>query len=522
MNATTDRRWARAQRYIADNQIDAAKMTLESLVRQSPERTDARMLLSSVILNSGRMREAAHHALLASDNAMADAESVSAIAHCLLRLGEVVAARDCLQRFDARSLRDCRLLIVLAHVHQKLGDHPAALALLDRAESLGASDADFRYFRGLQLQFSGRVDEARQELEQCLALGPTYGRAVLTLTRMSEQTPQSNKLDYVQRQLKKVAPGSEDHAALEFAQFEIAEDLQRYDQAFGALQRANSIMYARQSHDIARDDALFDDLIARMTPAFVASGAERCEGPNPIFIVGLPRSGTTLLDRILDRHSMVISTGERNDFPRQLRWVADCHGHEIIDETLLALVEHLDYQQLARRYLGQTQWRANGLPYFIDKLPPNYLLVGLIHRAFPHAPILHIQRDAMDVCFSNYKAMFGDTHAYSYDLSALASRYKNYRRLMQHWDTILPGRVLHVSYRKLVSDLTGVTQQVLAHCKLPYEAACLEHRSNKTSVDTLSSAQVRDPIHARSLGEWQRYANFLAPLEQMIEDRNAQ
>ena len=512
MSTSVDRHWQRAQRYIVENQIAAARATLESMVAHAPYRSDARMLLASVIMSEGHVREAAHQAIEASRVASHNAEAVSATAHCLLRLGEALAARDCLQNFDTISLRDGRLLTMLAHVQQKLGNHTAALAYMDQARAFGYDNADFRYFRGLQLQFNGRIEEAQAELEHCLTLGPTYGRAVLTLVRMRKQTAESNYLDYVRKQLRRVERGSEDHASLEFAQFEILEDLGQQADAFAALERGNAVMYARSHYDIARDERLFDQLIARTPRELLRSHDTASDGPKPIFIVGLPRSGTTLLDRILDSHSIVISTGERNDFPRQLRWAADRHGHDILDEALIDRLGDFDYAELGRRYLAQTQWRARGHQFFVDKLPPNYMLVGLIHRAFPNAPILHMVRDPMDVCFSNYKAMFGDTHTYSYAMPALTSRYRSYRRVMEHWRTVLPGRVLDVSYRQLVSDPETVIRRILAHCGLEYESACVQQRNNKTAVDTLSSAQVHEPIHTRSIGEWQRYAAWLEPL----------
>lgn len=513
MNASSERLWLRAQRYIADNQITAAKITLESLLRREPQRVAARMLLASVILSEGRVREAAVHAIAASTMLPDDADAVGTTAHCLLRIGEMVAARDCLQRFDTASLRDGRMLTALAHAHQMLGDHRTALALMDRAQAKGFDNPDFRYFHSLQLQFNGRIEDAQRELDACLRLGPTYGRASLTLARMRKQTTDSNHLDYIRRQLQTVERDSEDHAAFEFAQFKELEDLGDYAQAFAVLKRGNAIMYARGHHDIERERSLFEALIARTPADFLQPHDSKFEGPVPIFIVGLPRSGTTLLDRILDNHSMVISTGERSDFPRQLRWAADRHGHELIDEALIERLGEVDHAELGRRYLAQTQWRAQGKPYYLDKLPPNYMLVGLIHRALPQAPILHMVREPMDVCFSNYKAMFGDAYAYSYDLPALAAHYDQYRRLMEHWHAAMPGRVFDVAYSELVRNPDAVIRDILMYCGLPYEPGCADLTRNTTAVDTLSSAQVREPIHARTLGEWRRYERQLEPLQ---------
>jgi hypothetical protein len=152
----------------------------------------------------------------------------------------------------------------------------------------------------------------------------------------------------------------------------------------------------------------------------------------------------------------------------------------------------------------------------MDKLPPNFMLAGLIHRALPHAPILHMVRDPIDVCFSNYKAMLGNSYSYSYDLTALASHYQQYRRLMQHWHAALPGRIFDVAYDELVGDPEAMARKIMEHCGLPYEAGCSDVTRNTTAVDTLSSAQVREGIHARTLGEWRRYEKQLQPLRDAL------
>ena len=516
MSSTVDRHWQRAQRYIAENQIAAAKVTLESIVSHAPHRNDARMLLASVMLSEGTVRNAAEQAVIASRQLPNDAKAISTVAHALLKVGETNAARDMLNRFDPNFTRDGSSLTAVAHAYQMLGDHGKALAFMDRARAFGFDNADFRYYRSLELQFNGRLDEARTELETCLKLGPTYGRASLTLARMRKQTAESNHLDYIRQQLRTVAKGSEDHASFKFAEFKILEDLRDYDAAFVALKEGNDIMYARLAHDIAREERLFDQLIAASSPLPGDSHTTKFEGPTPIFVVGLPRSGTTLLDRILDNHSQVHSTGERSEFPRQLRWAADSHGHELVDETVIARFDRIDFAELGRRYLEQTQWRALGRPFYVDKLPPNYMLAGLIRRALPHAPILHMVREPMDVCFSNYKAMFGDSYAYSYDMRALAAHYRQYRRIMQHWHASMPGAIFDVNYNALVADAESVAQRVFEHCGLSYEAGCTDTTRNTSATDTLSSAQVREPIHARTLGEWRRYETQLAPLTEAL------
>lgn len=514
-----ERLWLRAQRYIADRQITAARVALESLVQRDSPRVAARMLLASVYLDEGRVREAAAQAIEASRMLPEDADAVVAATHCLLKIGEVVAARDCLARFNAagRNL-DGRQLTMLGHAYQMLGDHPTGLALMDRAQEQGYDNPDFRYFHALQMQFNGRVDEARRRLEGCLQLGPTFGRASLALARMGRQTRDSNHLDYIRTQLRIVEQGSEDHAAFEFAQYKELEDLGRHDEAFAALARGNAIMFARVPHDEIRERELYDGIKRVVTADFVRrSGDTRVEGPMPIFIVGLPRSGTTLLDRVLDNHPDVVSTGERTDFPRQLRWTANQHGNDLVDVKLLERLPDIDYAKLGQRYLEQTQWRVPGRRFYVDKLPPNFLLLGMIHRALPQAPILHMVRDPMDVCFSNFRALFGESFPYSYDLKALAAHYIRYRSLMRHWHEIMPGCVLDVPYASLVQDPETVLATVFAHCGLRPAPGCSDLTRNNTAVNTLSSAQIREPIHTRTLGEWRRYGKQLTHLHARLQ-----
>ncbi len=514
---TIDRQWERAQRYIGEEQFIAARAALETLLTRVPGDVQARLLLSSVLLKLGRLREAGDQLLAVARSLPDDAAIIHRIVYCLHQVGESAAMHDCLDHPAIERSCDPGLLVAIAHMHQLLGAHERALALMDRAASLGLDDPDSRYFRSLQLQFNGRLDEAEAELETCLREGPTYGRAWLALARMRKQTPGHNHLDAIATQLQHVEPGSEHHAALEFARFKELDDLGRNQEAWDALEHANSIMHTRVAHDSLRERQRFDAIIDLCNEAFFAGAADLAEdGAQPIFIVGMPRSGTTLLERIVGNHSQVASPGELQDFPKQLRWAADVHGADILDEAVLERAATLDYPLLGGRYLEQTRWRVGDKRYYIDKLPPNFMLAGFIHRALPHARILHMRRDPMDVCFSNWKAMFGDSYAYSYDIATLAAHYAQYARLMAHWQAVMPHAVLDVDYTKLVNHPETVAREVLAFCGLPYEPGCSEIARNRNPVSTISSPQVRDSIHQRALGAWRPYETQLEPLRKAL------
>lgn len=508
--------WEDGQQQVISGRLEAAQSSFERLVKIDPWHVPGRLLLASVLLAQGRVRAAAEQTKYAAFALPNDADMICRVAQCLVKVGEINAARACMRHPEVARSRSGPALAGLAHIYQGLHLHAESLALMNRARALGFDNPDFRYFRALQLQFNGRVSEAESELEGCLLLGPTFGRASLTLARLRKWTVDENHLEFIWKRLREVEQGTEDHAAFEFAQYKELEDLGCFEEAWAALHRANAVMHGRLKQHVQDEKDLFDAIIARCDGEFTRLPAHRSDGPMPIFIVGMPRSGTTLLERILGNHSQVTPAGELADFSRQWRWVIDQHGHKLLDQAMVKAAGETDFAEVGRRYLEQTQWRAGDRPYYVDKLPPNFMLAGFIRRALPQAKIVHISRDPMDLCFSNYRALFGDAYAYSYDLDALAAHHGQYRRLMRHWHEVMPGAIHDVHYTALVQDTEAATRALLEHCGLPFEAECLDTTGNSAPVATLSSAQVRERIHARGLQAWKPYALQLTALRQAL------
>ena len=511
--------WRLAQACVAAGDHDKARSALESILASRPEQIAPRMLLSGVLLAQGKVRAATAQLLACAQSLpREDAWSAYRVAQALSQLGEVQAARACLRHPSLAATRSGSLLAAIAHLYQGLGLDAEALQLMDRARAAGFDNPDFRYFRALQLQFNGRLAEAEAEMEASLRMGPTFGRAALSLARIRRQSPGSNHIDFIRGRLANVEQGSEDHAAFEFALHKELDDLGEHDDAWAALERGNAVMAKRLPYDLAAEERLFAGVMRRFDAGFTARPAAQRHGAMPVFVVGMPRSGTTLLERILGNHPQVASAGELTDMPRQLRWTADSHGFALVDEKLLDAVPNLDFAMLGRRYLEESLWRARGRRYYVDKLPPNFMLVGCIRRALPGAKVIHMSRAPIEICFSNYRAMFGDAYAYSYDFRRLAHHHRLYRKLMRHWQQTVPGFVLELAYADLVLETEATCRRLLDFCGLPFEPGCLDHTRNPASVATLSSAQVRQPIHARGLDEWQRYARQLQPLVEMLAE----
>lgn len=514
MTEPTNRYWDRAQRYLSSGQLTAARIALESLLQRDSAHVPARLTLSGIALAEDRVRAAASDAIAAAAQLPTDEHLIVDVAEALRRAGETRMACECLDHPALAKTNDGQVLVRLGNLHKLLGQHPEALAAYERAAAAGANSTEFQIDRALALIFNGCMTEAAVALAACLRSAPFSGGAALALARLRKQTQENNHLGDLQRRLEGVERGSEDHAAVEFARYKELEDLGRYDEAWDALAQGNAVMYGRQRHDSTYLEQLFEGLIGCCTPQLLQPDEVVHEGPQPIFILGMPRSGTTLLERVLGNHSQVVSAGELDDFGLQLRWMTN-HRYTL-DERVLERLPGLDYAELGRRYLAQTQWRAQGARFFIDKLPTNWMVAGLIRRALPQARILNLVRDPMDVCFSNFRVSLGDKFPWSYDLRAIASYYLQYRRLLAHWHAAMPGQILDVAYADLVRDPEATVRQVFAHCGLEWERDCVDISRNKSAVATLSVAQVREGIHTRFFEEWRHYERQLQPLREAL------
>lgn len=502
-----------------DTRLALAQESLESRLAQAPHDTATLIELAEVLFQRGRFRASGRPLLQAASRLPRNAPLILSLTQHLLANGEIVAARACLDLLEQAPEPPAELLAAQAHLRFLIGDIARAHKLMEGAVRAGVDSPGELHMQAMLLQFSGRTDEAQALLERCLTRWPQFGDAVTVLVNLRKQRPESHRLDWIEEQLRQLQqePADADRAFVraefEYARFKTLDDLGCHENAWDALSRCNALMHALNPYDAEAEEAVATALIGMPTAPEPHPGAERPPGPVPIFVVGMPRSGTTLLDRILSSHSQVASAGEIIDFWCQLHWVADVVPAK--SSGLLEIIrrsDRIDYRELGARYLRQTQWRAHGKAYYVDKLPANIQMVAFIRRALPHAPILHLVRDPMDTCFSNYKALFGNISPYSYDQEALAHYFGQYRRLARHWNTALPGAVLDVPYVDLVQQTETAVRRILDFCKLPVEEACFRPERNTAPVATPSSAQVRETIHTRGLGQWRTYARQLEPL----------
>lgn len=305
---------------------------------------------------------------------------------------------------------------------------------------------------------------------------------------------------------------AEEPALLAFALHKELDDLGRYPEAWRALQQGCASKRSTLRYDAGATSRLFAALHGWPDAAGDSAPASEAGGAVPVFVVGMHRSGTTLLEQLLDGHRDVRGLGELYDFTSAMRHATDHHCPGVIDPRIVERAAQADFAAVGKRYLDGIAWRLDGERFFIDKLPSNFLNVGFICRALPDAKILHMVRDPMETCFSNLRELFSSANPYSYDPLELADYFLEYQRLMRHWHTRYPDRILDVDYAQLTNDPEAQLRRVAAFCGFDFEPAMLDLQSRQRGIVTASAVQVRGGIRAQDIPKWHAYAPYLQPL----------
>jgi tetratricopeptide (TPR) repeat protein len=444
------------------------------------------------------------------------------LARVLYRQQKPAPILPLVERLLALQPGEFRYRALEAGARSLLGQSERALAILAEllAESPGNEQAWLYY--GDVLRAAGRSGEAREAYRRSAALRPDLGEAYFSLANLKTCRFSAAELAAMRAQLARPELPDAERLQFEFALGKALEDAGQFAESFEHYARGNALRRAALSYDPDKSTALVRRNRAIYTPAlFAARSGWGCPSAEPIFIVGLPRSGSTLVEQILASHSQVEATRELPDvigFALELGSRNEPGKAASYPEA----VEQLTGAQVAAfaaRYLAQTRpHRALGRPYFLDKMPANFTHIGFIHLMFPRARIIDARRAPLACCFANFKQHFQQGAWFSYSLTELGRFYRDYIELMAHFDVVLPGRVHRVSYEKLVTDLPGEVQRLLAYCGLPFEPQCLRFHETLRVVQSASSEQVRQPLYADALDQWRNYEPWLGPLKQALGD----
>ena len=399
------------------------------------------------------------------------------------------------------------------------GHLPEAIALYERALAVRPDCADTHYHLGGALEAMGKFADARRAYERAIARAPARAEFHLALAQLEPFRAGDPRLDALEALANDTGAQTEEgRIARHFALAKAYADLGQHQQSFEHLLEGNRRKRQLVCYDEAATLRLFDDIKAAFTATVIgakAGAGDPCAVP--IFVVGMPRSGTTLIEQILASHSKVFGAGERDDFETATMALNGANGERF--PQLVHATSNDALRRLGSGYVARLRAQAPTAERIVDKMPSNFSLVGLIHLALPQARIIHVRRDPVDTCFSCFSLLFSE-QPHTYDLGELGRYYRAYAALMAHWRAVLPpGVMLEVRYEDVVADLEAQSRAILGHCGLDWEEACLSFHRIERPVTTASAWQVRQPIYRNSVGRWQPYAGALEPLLAALEGR---
>jgi tetratricopeptide (TPR) repeat protein len=461
-------------------------------------------------------------------------------ARCLLALGRRSEAFEQAARAERRAPADPGVRDAAGTLYSFGRDQQRALAAYDAAVALAPHRPEFKYNRASVRRFLGDLAGAERDYDAVVAARPDDYEAYKNRSDLRIQTPQHNHVRELTRIAGQPIADWRGVVQLGYALAKEYEDLGDYARSFECLSRAAAKRREHMNYDVANDVATvqwiieaFPGAIANTGPganagAITAAGANAGpgggSGADPIFVIGLPRSGTTWVERILGSHRALFPAGELDCFAQALTSAVQTHTGRVQmpRRELVANSAAVDFCALGRDYLRRARRQfggeeAGGQGRFIDKMPLNYLYCGLIRRALPQAKLVHVMRHPMASCYAMLKTLFRDGYPFSYDLRDLAEYYIAYRRLMAHWQATLPGEIHTVSYEALVADPRGETARLLEFCGLEWDEACARPHENPAASTTASAAQVRRALYDTSVSQWRHYELPLAPLRARLE-----
>jgi predicted Zn-dependent protease len=509
-----DPRLMAAAHALSENQIPQAELALREHLKKFPTDVAAIRMFAEV---AGRLRRY-HDAenLLARCLELAPGFKAARYnyAMALYRLNKPVAALQQIDLLTTSEPRNSGYRNLKAVVLANIGDYRESLEIYADVLAKHPDQARIWLSYGHALATAGRAQDSIAAYRRCIALVPSLGEAYYSLANLKTFHFDESEVQTMRAQLQSAGITQEDIAHFHFALGKALEDSAAYCESFEHYAKGNELRRARVGYDPAVTTSLVSRAKQLCNDEFFAARAGfGAPHPDPIFIVGLPRAGSTLVEQILASHSQVEGTMELPDIMAMAAKLGKAGSQESAYPEVLATLSAAECRALGEQYIEQTRiQRKTGKPFFIDKMPNNFLHIGLIRLALPNARIIDARRHPMACCFSNFKQSFAQGQRYTYNLEDLGRYYRDYVELMAHFDAVLPGTIHRVVYENMIDDTEGEVRRLLAFCELPFEAATLSFYENDRAVRTVSAQQVRKPIFREGIDHWRHYEPWLQPL----------
>ncbi len=505
----------------ADGDLEAAESLIRSYLLKHGDHVEAMRLLARIGIAHKVFDDAELLLAAVLERAPGYRSARHEYAGVLVELHRYQEARQELERLLTDEPQNLELRTLYAASSVGIGEHQRAIALYRELLTGTPADAEAHLSIGHALKTLGRTQEAIDAYRRAAACRADYGDAYWSLANLKTYRFAAEELAQIRAALAASATGSVDRYHLCFALGKALEDQGEFAESFRYYEAGNALKRPECRYRPEIIESNTRQQIKVCTREFFASRAGwGAPSPEPIFIVGLPRSGSTLLEQILASHPQVEGTQE---LPNVQQIVTRLRGRnpDPNDPRYPPILERLsaeDFVKLGEKYLADTRVYRTGKRFFIDKMPNNFRHLGLIHLMLPNARIIDARREPMACCFSNFKQLFAQGQEFTYSIEDIARYYRTYLELMRHWDCVLPGRILRVFHEQVVGDLEGNVRRLLDFCGLGFEPQCLAFHETQRSVRTASSEQVRQALYREGLDQWRNFEPWLEPLQEALGD----
>jgi len=504
--------------FLAAGKLDEASACCKRLLGAKPDLVEAHFLVGLIALelkqNWTAVSAFGSVTKLQEDHGAAWAN----LARLFMIAGQAARADSALEKAVKHNDGNPIVLDLIGTVHGLLGDQQEASKWITKAVRKQPKNVMFLVNQANNHMFLGKLDKAEAVLHKVLGMQPGNPNANWILSNVRKATSRAH-VEQLERLVQQEDRNPRALAFLNYGLGKELEDLEEWDNAFEAFARGAKARRSTVEFDEDAEIEMFRAFGDTFTGEWFAKDEAGHDDSSPIFVVGQPRSGTTLIERIITSHSQVHSAGELRQFGTCIRRLSDYREPTRYSAKLASLAASVDCEKLGKAYMVTTAKMRGTAPRFVDKLPPNYLYLPLILKALPKAKIIHLTRNPMDACFSSFKQLFADAYPHSYDQVEMARHHARYYHLMALWRERFGGRFFDIAYEDTARDLEPNARALIEFLELPWEDACLEFHKQDAAVTTASAVQVREPAHTRSIGRWRRYENQLGLMRKTLQEQ---
>jgi len=513
------RKLALAAEHHREGRLEEAERIYRDVIRDNPNNVDAMRLLGRVALSAKRNADAERLFRRAVSIAPDFVGAIGDLGRVLKEQNELEEAIGCFRRITELQPKNPQGYFLLAGTLAPAASTIEAMHAYQKTLELNPQHPGALLGLGHVLKTMGRQEEAVRTYRKCIAVKPDYGETYWSLANLKTYTLTDADIKAIESNLKLDNLTDQSRVNFLFALAKAYEDRGDFAHAWDYYVQGNSTQRVLEIYDPVQTEVMNDEIIALFDAEFLARKAGGGDSdPAPIFIVGLPRSGSTLIEQILASHSRVEGTSELPYLGRVATTLNRNRADGVNYPQAVRELTPENFKSLGEEYLNRARrHRTEGAAHFIDKMPNNFPTIGFLHLILPNAKVIDARRHPLDSCLSCFRQLFAKGQTFTYDLTDIGEYFLEYQRMMDYWHEVLPGKVLTVQYEELVHDLDGQVKRLLDYCDLPFEAACLRFHETERPVRTASSEQVRQPIYTSSIGFWRNYADRLDELREVLE-----